>query len=238
MGEQLHGRQPTSVRFAPSAPNCGQVNRCHAGLISHASGVRPASPQPVLRGEGSRPSSSTNSPGRPLRSRRRSEKPDKHVRLVPLAPGVTAAERLRRQTVYASYRGGGARSPVSTRVRFSPVTPCLALRAIEKRPTRWDVAQLAERQSFFRHDDTAGSGFDAQRPSHWGIAKMERQRTLTPPSWVRILLPQPDFSRARRPTERIERYERSDRGSSPCGRTISMRAGLSSNLDRTQLSEG
>src|SRR6202035_1900187 len=29
---------------------CGQVNRCHAGLISHASGVQLASPQPVLFG--------------------------------------------------------------------------------------------------------------------------------------------------------------------------------------------
>src|SRR5436305_6426180 len=26
--------------------SCGQVNRCHAGLISHASGVQLASPQP------------------------------------------------------------------------------------------------------------------------------------------------------------------------------------------------
>src|SRR5215467_13586590 len=30
---------------------CGQVNRCHAGLISHASGVQLASPQPVSWGE-------------------------------------------------------------------------------------------------------------------------------------------------------------------------------------------
>jgi hypothetical protein len=52
------------------------------------------------------------SPGRPLRSRHRSEKPDKHVRLVPLAPGVTVAEWLRRQTV-----------DLSTRVQFPPVTP-------------------------------------------------------------------------------------------------------------------
>jgi hypothetical protein len=52
------------------------------------------------------------SPGRPLRLRRRSEKPDKHVRLVPLAPTVTVAEWLRRATVDRS-----------TRVRFSPVTP-------------------------------------------------------------------------------------------------------------------
>src|ERR1700693_4133636 len=28
--------------------SCGQVNRCHAGLISHASGVQLASPQPSL----------------------------------------------------------------------------------------------------------------------------------------------------------------------------------------------
>ena len=53
-----------------------------------------------------------NSPGRPLRSRRRSEKPDKHVRLVLLAPSVTVAEWLRRQTV-----------DLSTRVQFPPVTP-------------------------------------------------------------------------------------------------------------------
>src|SRR5947209_11637352 len=52
---------------------CGQVNRCHAGLISHASGVQLASPQPGLgesfngrtaglqpANEGSIPSSSTN----------------------------------------------------------------------------------------------------------------------------------------------------------------------------------
>src|SRR5215469_12430242 len=53
-----------------------------------------------------------SSPGRPLRSRRRSEKPDKHVRLVLLAPTVTVAEWLRRQTV-----------DLSTRVQFPPVTP-------------------------------------------------------------------------------------------------------------------
>src|SRR6266853_5807760 len=29
--------------------SCGQVNRCHAGLISHASGVQLASPQPTFR---------------------------------------------------------------------------------------------------------------------------------------------------------------------------------------------
>ena len=83
---------------------CGQVNRCHAGLISHASGVQLASPQPIP----------PNSPGRPLRSRRRSEKPDKHVRLVLLAPSVAVAEWLRRQTV-----------DLSTRVRFPPVTPLM-----------------------------------------------------------------------------------------------------------------
>src|SRR5882724_8218345 len=38
--------------------------------------------------------------------------PNKHVRLVPLAPTVTVAEWLRRATVDRS-----------TRVRFSPVTP-------------------------------------------------------------------------------------------------------------------
>src|SRR5216684_1986817 len=53
-----------------------------------------------------------SSPGRPLRSRRRSENPDKHVRLVLLAPSVTVAEWLRRQTV-----------DLSTRVQFPPVTP-------------------------------------------------------------------------------------------------------------------
>ena len=30
----------------PMRPRCGQVNRCHAGLISHESGVQLASPQP------------------------------------------------------------------------------------------------------------------------------------------------------------------------------------------------
>jgi hypothetical protein len=68
--------------------------------------------------EGSIPSSSTSSPGRPLRSRRRSEKPDKRVRLVPLAPSVTVAEWLRRQTV-----------DLSTRVQFPPVTPLLGGRS-------------------------------------------------------------------------------------------------------------
>ena len=105
---------------------CGQVNRCHAGLISHASGVQLASPQPVLWGSRSMggplacnqqmrvqlPPLPPSSPGRPLRSRRRSEKPDKHVRLVLLAPTVTVAEWLRRQTV-----------DLSTRVQFPPVTP-------------------------------------------------------------------------------------------------------------------
>jgi hypothetical protein len=107
---------------------CGQVNRCHAGLISHASGVQLASPQPFSWGSRSTggplacnqqmrvrfPPLPPDSPGRPLRSRRRSEKPDKHVRLVPLAPSVTVAEWLRRQTV-----------DLSTRVQFPPVTPFL-----------------------------------------------------------------------------------------------------------------
>src|ERR1019366_9518802 len=53
-----------------------------------------------------------SSHGRPLRSRRQSEKLDKHVRLVPLAPSVTVAEWLRHATVDRSKR-----------VRFSPVTP-------------------------------------------------------------------------------------------------------------------
>jgi hypothetical protein len=106
--------------------SCGQVNRCHAGLISHASGVQLASPQPILWRSRSTegplacnqqmsvqlPPLPPNSPGRPLRSRRRSETPDKHVRLVLLAPTVTVAEWLRRTTVDRS-----------TRVRFSPVTP-------------------------------------------------------------------------------------------------------------------
>lgn len=105
---------------------CGQVNRCHAGLISHASGVQLASPQPFSWGSRSMggplacnqqmrvrfPPLPPSSPGRPLRSRRRSEKPDKHVRLVLLAPSVTVAEWLRRQTV-----------DLSTRVQFPPVTP-------------------------------------------------------------------------------------------------------------------
>src|SRR5215831_17911684 len=105
---------------------CGQVNRCHAGLISHASGVQLASPQPFLWGSRSTggplacnqqmrvrfPPLPPSSPGRPLRSRRWSEKPDKHVRLVPLAPIVTVAERFRRQTV-----------DLFTRVPFPPVTP-------------------------------------------------------------------------------------------------------------------
>ena len=67
--------------------------------------------------EGSIPSSSTSLPGRPLRSRRRFEKPEKRVRLVPLAPSVTVAEWLRRQTV-----------DLSTRVQFPPVTPFVRAR--------------------------------------------------------------------------------------------------------------
>ena len=104
------------------------MNRCHAGLISHASGVQLASPQPEFWGSRSTggplacnqqmrvrfPPLPPNSPGRPLRSRRRSEKPDKHVRLVLLAPSVAVAEWLRRQTV-----------DLSTRVRFPPVTPLM-----------------------------------------------------------------------------------------------------------------
>ena len=118
------GSSLTRVPFAGLA-FCGQVNRCHAGLISHESGVQLASPQPI-RGSRSTggplacnqqmrvqfPPLPPNSPGRPLRSRRQSEKLEKHVRLVPLAPTVTVAERLRRATVDRS-----------TRVRFSPVTP-------------------------------------------------------------------------------------------------------------------
>ena len=104
---------------------CGQVNRCHAGLISHASGVQLASPQPIWGSRSTGGPLACNqqmrvrlpplppiSPGRPLRSRRRFEAPDKYVRLVLLAPSVTVAEWLRRQTV-----------DLSTRVRFSPVTP-------------------------------------------------------------------------------------------------------------------
>ena len=64
------------------------------------------------RGVSTISSGSTISPGRPLRSRRQSEKLDKHVRLVLLAPSVTVAEWLRRATVDRS-----------TRVQFSPVTP-------------------------------------------------------------------------------------------------------------------
>ena len=92
----------------PGPGFCGQVNRCHAGLISHASGVQLASPQPFLgesfngrtaglqpANEGSIPSSSTSSPGRPLWSRRRSEKPDKYVRFVLLAPTLERAQRTR-----------------------------------------------------------------------------------------------------------------------------------------------
>src|SRR5579864_682579 len=143
----------------------GQVNRCHAGLISHdkrkgrssrfarqESGVQLASPQPIpfggvvqredcwpatsrpeatktaglIRGQGDwfclapgqrvrLPPLPPISPGRPLWSRHRSEKPDKHVRLVLLAPTVTVAEWLRRLPV-----------DLSTRVQFPPVTPMCA----------------------------------------------------------------------------------------------------------------
>lgn len=68
MGFRIPPLAPESMQF-----RCGQVNRCHAGLISHASGVQLASPQPISLGEsfngrmaglqpadeGSTPSSST-----------------------------------------------------------------------------------------------------------------------------------------------------------------------------------
>ena len=85
-------------------------------LLGESFNGRTAGLQPA--NEGSTPSSSTNSPGRPLRSRRQSEKLDTHVRLVPLAPSVTVAEWLRRATVDRS-----------TRVQFSPVTPSLGGRS-------------------------------------------------------------------------------------------------------------
>src|SRR5438128_5012676 len=72
------------------------------------------------------------SPGRPLRSRRQSEKLDKHVRLVLLAPSVTVAEWLRRATVDrftadTVCRGRSAcGTAVSAIVRFS-------------HPIRWEV---------------------------------------------------------------------------------------------------
>src|SRR5580704_17149296 len=75
--------------------------------------------------EGSIPSSSTSSPGRPLRSRRQFEKLDKQVRLAPLAPMVTVAEWLRRATVDGS-----------TRVRFSPVTQFTSYWEVVQRPGR------------------------------------------------------------------------------------------------------
>ena len=161
------GSTPASrTRFS-----CGQVNRCHAGLISHASGVQLASPQPSSgesfngrtaglqpANEGSIPSSSTNSPGRPLRSRRRSEKPDKHVRLVLLAPSVTVAEWLRRQTV-----------DLSTRVQFPPVTPVVRASfngentSVLTKKCRFDSGRLFQRfVGVAQLDESAG--FRSPRP--------------------------------------------------------------------------
>ena len=101
--------RPLARPQLPGPIFCGQVNRCHAGLISHASGVQLARPQPVSWGNRSTggplacnqqmrvrfPPLPPSSPGRPLRSRRRSEKPDKHVRLVLLAPLLKRAQRTR-----------------------------------------------------------------------------------------------------------------------------------------------
>ncbi len=69
-GTGLHHGKAQAVELAKF--KCGQVNRCHAGLISHASGVQLASPQPGFgesfngrtaglqpANEGSIPSSST-----------------------------------------------------------------------------------------------------------------------------------------------------------------------------------
>ena len=83
-------------------------------ILGESFNGRTAGLQPA--NEGSIPSSSTRFPREAVARfyirTRRSEKPDKHVRLVPLAPIVTVAEWLRRATVDRS-----------TRVQFSPVTP-------------------------------------------------------------------------------------------------------------------
>jgi hypothetical protein len=120
--------------------SCGQVNRCHAGLISHASGVQLASPQPVSGGSRStvgplacnQPMKVRFPPLPPVRQggrcgqgaglKSRTSTFDScswhqpwnarngHER--PARSSVTVAEWLRRQTV-----------DLSTRVRFPPVTP-------------------------------------------------------------------------------------------------------------------
>ena len=94
----------------PDQVFCGQVNRCHAGLISHASGVQLASPQPILgesfngRTAGLQPANEGSIPSSSTKFAREA--------VAPLAPSVTVAEWLRRQTV-----------DLSTRVQFPPVTP-------------------------------------------------------------------------------------------------------------------
>ena len=86
------------------------MNRCHAGLISHASGVQLASPQPILgesfngRTAGLQPANEGSIPSSSTKFAREA--------VAPLAPSVTVAEWLRRQTV-----------DLSTRVQFPPVTP-------------------------------------------------------------------------------------------------------------------
>jgi hypothetical protein len=112
---------------------CGQVNRCHAGLISHASGVQLASPQPIW---GSR------STGGPLACTQQMR-----VRFPPLPPNsssVTVAEWLRRQTV-----------DLSTRVQFPPVTPVVW--AVELRAPLPLVAAQNRRTATHRAA-TKGSG--------------------------------------------------------------------------------
>ena len=44
----IDNREAAGSTPGPGESLCGQVNRCHAGLISHASGVQLASPQPSL----------------------------------------------------------------------------------------------------------------------------------------------------------------------------------------------
>lgn len=122
-----------------------------------------------------------SSPGRPSRLRRQSEKLDKHVRLVLLAPDVTVAEWLRRQNV-----------DLSTRVRFPPVTPINPAHRPTGQGTAsegWDSGSNPDGPAKFSGTrkteircarDAENTGFDSQVPdqSPSGVAKLGRHRTV------------------------------------------------------------
>ena len=139
-------------------------------------------------------------PGRPLRSRRQSEKLDKHVRLVSLAPDVTVAEWLRRATVDRS-----------TRVQFSPVTPFSVTpfllggsqvgKASDFESDHAEVRILpSQPRSCFTRASFNGSGYPATNRETWRF-KSSRPRHFP----------------ARRPRDRAQPSEGWNSGSTPDG---------------------